>query len=197
MGHKLPTGFPSRRVWLVVKVTDTANETLFHSGRYNPQGRIVNAQGEALPFEWAYGPIEPHHQLITNEDHVQIYEAAMGDNEGQFTHAITKAKGWIKDNRLLPLGYRHDHPDAKYTLPVALSEDSDFIGGQDKVRYEISLPEGKTASKLQVKLVYQTLGARFMRTLFQIDTPEVAAFRTMYERTDVSPVVMHEIQQDL
>ena len=195
VGHKLPTGFPSRRAWLVVKVTTADDSVIFFSGRYNPQGLIVNAEGEALEFEWAYGPIEPHHDLITDEKQVQIYEAVMGDESGAFTHAVTKAKGWLKDNRILPKGYRIEHAVARYTLPVS-TDDDNFIGGEDRVSYQISL-NGKQAAKIKVKLVYQTLSARFMKALFQVDTPEVAAFRTMYERADVSPVVMAELDRDL
>lgn len=196
VGHKLPTGFPSRRAWLVVKASTADGTVLFHSGRYNTQGRIVDAEGKALPSEWAFGPIEPHHQLITDESQVQIYEAVMGDAEDQYTHAITHAKGWLKDNRILPSGYQTNHPDARYTLPVAVDNDVNFIGGGDQIRYQVSLPEGQSVAKLQVKLVYQTLSARFMRALFQVDAPEVAAFRTMYERADVSPVVMASVEQD-
>ena len=195
VGHKLPTGFPSRRVWLVVKVIADDESVVFYSGRYNQEGRIVDAQGAPLEIEWPFGPIEPHHDLITDEKQVQIYEAVMGDETGISTHAVTKAKSWLKDNRLLPLGYRDDHPEAKFTLPVGV-EDNNFVGGEDQVRYQVNL-EGKRVSKVQVKLVYQTLGARFMRMLFQVDTPEVAAFRTMYERADVSPVVMAEAESTL
>lgn len=197
VGHKLPTGFPSRRVWLVVKATDAEDEILFYSGRYNPQGRIVDPTGAAIDSEWAYGPIEPHYQQITNDRQVQIYEAVMGDQSDQFTHAITRAKGWLKDNRLLPKGYRADHPDATYTQAIGLNGDPDFTDGSDRVQYRITLPADKQITKLKIKLVYQTLGARFMRSLFQVNVPEVAAFRTMYERADVSPVVMTEIEKDL
>ena len=77
-----------------------------------------------------------------------------------------------------------------------MDNDVNFIGGGDLIRYQVSLPEGQSVAKLQVKLVYQTLSARFMRALFQVDAPEVAAFRTMYERADVSPVVMASVEQD-
>ena len=82
VGHSIPTGFPSRRVWLVVKATTADGTTIFHSGRYNPEGRIVDGEGMPLASEWAFGPIEPHYQLINDENQVQIYEAIMGDHEG-------------------------------------------------------------------------------------------------------------------
>ena len=121
----------------------------------------------------------------------------MGDQSNQYTNAITRAKGWLKGNRILPIGYRNDHPEAIYTQAVGINGDSNFIGGSDRVQYLITMPADIQVTKLKVKLVYQTLGTRFMRSLFQINVPEVAAFRTMYERADVSLVVMTEIEQNL
>ena len=191
-GHKLPTGFPSRRVWIKAKVSDTAGQTLFASGGYNGRGRILDGEGAPLESEWVYGPIEPHHQLIERQDQVQIYQAVMGDDQGAYTHAITRAQGWLKDNRLLPQGYRDDHPEASYTQPVGLNGDPDFVGGSDQLTYRVSIPADAGPLEVSVSLVYQTISARFARSLFQVDRPEVAAFRTMYERADVSPVVMAE-----
>lgn len=190
VGHKLPTGFPSRRVWLVVKVTNSEDQVLFNSGRYTPEGQIIGSNDEPIKSEWAMGPIEPHHDLIESEDQVQIYEAVMGDAGGHFTHAITQAKGWLKDNRILPRGYSLAHADASATAPVGVEGDESFIGGEDTVTYQITIPQNSGRLAIQVKLVYQTLGFRFMRSLFQVDTPEVAAFRTMYQSADVSPVVI-------
>jgi hypothetical protein len=108
---------------------------------------------------------------------------------------LTTAKGWLKDNRLLPQGYSFEHPEALYTNPVGVEGDEDFRAGGDSVRYELPLPQGAQleGAILHVRLLYQTLGARFMRGLFQSDTPEVAAFKTMYQRADTRPNVMGSV----
>ena len=191
-GHKLPTGFPSRRVWIKLSVIDAQGRRVFVSGRYNGQGRILGSNDQPLPSEWVHGPVEPHHEIINSADQVQIYQAVMGDDDGQYTHAITQARGWIKDNRLLPLGYRETHPEAQYTRPVGVQDDLNFTGGEDRVTYDVELAEATGTLEVKVSLIYQTLGARFMRMLFQVDRPEVAAFRAMYERADVSPVTIAE-----
>ena len=75
------------------------------------------------------------------------------------SRTITRAKVG-SDNRLLPKGYRDEHPDATYTKAIGLNGDSDFVDGSDRVQYRITLPADKQITKLKIKLVYQTLGAR-------------------------------------
>ena len=40
VGHKLPTGFPSRRVWLHVTVYDTGGSVVFESGAWTGNGQV-------------------------------------------------------------------------------------------------------------------------------------------------------------
>jgi hypothetical protein len=196
-GHKFPTGFPARRAWLVAEVLDAEGEVAFRSGGYTDRGRITDGAGALLDVEKTDGGVEPHHDLIEREDQVQIYQAVMRNAQGKPTQALTLSKGWLKDNRILPRGYSLSHPDVAYTRPVGVDGDESFIGGQDEVTYRVLLPEGVTPASVKVKMVYQTLGARFMRMLFQTEVPEVAAFRTMYERAEVGPTVMFEINESL
>jgi len=191
-GHKVPTGFPARRAWLLIELTSAEGEPILRSGAYSEDGRILSQSGEVLDSEKTMGPVEPHYELITSLDQVQIYEAVMRDASGQPTTMLTTAKGWLKDNRLLPRGYSFEHPEALYTNPVGVEGDEDFRAGGDSVRYELPLPQGAQleGAILHVRLLYQTLGARFMRGLFQSDTPEVAAFKTMYQRADTRPNIM-------
>jgi len=191
-GHKVPTGFPARRAWLLIELTSPEGEPLLVSGSYDSEGRILSSRGGVLDSEKTFGPVEPHHALITSLDQVQVYEAVMRGADGQPTTYLTQAKGWLKDNRLLPIGYNPNHPEAGYTNPVGVEGDDTFTAGGDVTRYELPLPSDLEVSgaTLTVRLVYQTLGARFMRGLFQSDTPEVAAFKTMYQRADTRPNLM-------
>ena len=179
------------------EILDNQDQILFRSGAFNAVGRIVDQNDQLLDHEKFAGDVEPHHQIITQDTQVQIYQAVMQNHLGRPTHALTKAKGWLKDNRILPQGYSREHPTAHYTLPVAVDQDEDFIGGQDLVHYQIPLQSQQQAHKIVVRMVYQTLGAKFMRLLFQTDVPEVAAFRHMYENSDVSPLIIREMTHTL
>ncbi len=76
-GHKLPTGYPSRRAWLHVTARDAGGRVLFESGRVRENGSI---DGNASDADGA--TFEPHHAEITRTDEVQIYESIMGTPAG-------------------------------------------------------------------------------------------------------------------
>ena len=76
-GHKLPTGYPSRRAWLHVTVEDAAGRTVFESGAVNDKGMIAGNDNDADPLRF-----EPHYEEIRQPDQVQIYESMMADAGG-------------------------------------------------------------------------------------------------------------------
>jgi hypothetical protein len=141
-GHKLPTGHPSRRIWLRVRVRDEAGKLLFASGEFDARGRILGADGAPLPFETRGGPVAPHRAVSAAPDEVPIWEAVFRDPEGAPVFLVTRAAGFLKDNRILPRGYRADGPDAAQTRPEGVDgEDGDFAGGSDGVLYRVPLPD--------------------------------------------------------
>lgn len=195
-GHKLPTGFPSRRLWVQALVYGEDDLLLFSSGRFNDQGRLIDQDGNILATEKPGGTWQPHHTLITQPNQVQIYEHVMGDDEGHVTISLLGATQSLKDNRMLPRGYQLSSAAAAKTTPVGVVEDSDFAAGQDTVRYEVALAD-ELVRRVEVKVFYQTVGSRYVRELFQVDTPEIRAFRTMYEEVDVTPVEVTSAVVDL
>jgi hypothetical protein len=99
-GHKFPSGYPARRAWVEFVVQDYNGNTLFHSGKMNPDYSI---SGEKMPFE-------PHYQVIGSPDDTQIYEMVPGDVNGNFTNVLERGDVALKDNRLTPQGFRLDDP---------------------------------------------------------------------------------------
>nr|MBA3972113.1 hypothetical protein [Bacteroidota bacterium] len=68
-GHKFPSGYPSRRAVLQFVVSDGAGDTIFQSGIFNNQYRVI---GENTNFEI-------HHNTINQSNVSQIYELVPGD----------------------------------------------------------------------------------------------------------------------
>jgi hypothetical protein len=185
-GHKLPTGFPSRRVWVRVELRDQNDALLFLSGGFDATGQIIDAAAKPLDSERADGPVQPHYAVIRSSAEVQIYESVMADKQGDLTFLVLRAADYLKDNRLLPHGWTPAHPDARATAPIGVAGDDSFASGEDVVWYEVPVDADKPVI-IQASLHYQSIGVRHVNEVFRYKTPEVAAFRRMYEAADRSP----------
>jgi hypothetical protein len=173
-GHKLPSAYPSRRVVLHVTVKDDIGNIVFESGKINSDGSIVGVNADANRRTF-----EPHYQLITKPDQVQVYEAIMGDNQKKVTYTLLRGMAYLKDNRILPPGFdKTKAPDDVKVVGAAL-KDRDFIGGSDKINYRISGLTG-AAYTVEAELVHQPLAYSFANDLFQEPDNEVADFKTMF-----------------
>ena len=185
-GHKLPSAHPTRRAWLRVTVRDGEGRVLLTSGGVDPAGRIVGSDGAPLGSERAGGPIEPHRDVVRTGDQVATYQAVMADQHGAPTHTLMRGASWLVDDRLLPLGWSPDHPEAARTAPVGVEGDGDFVGGGDAVRYALEVAGGEAVT-IEAELLYQTLSARWAAELARFDTPEIATFLELYEGADRTP----------
>lgn len=186
-GHKLPTGHPTRRMWMRLVVRDAAGQVVFASGEHDAAGRLVDRAGRPLAGEAALGPTYPHRDRITAEDEVQVWEAVMRDDAGAPTFLLLRGAGYWKDDRLLPQGWDPAHPAATDTIPAGVTADTSFGAGSDTVIYEVAAPAGRGPFQVEATLFYQALGARFADELFRHSTPEVEAFRAYYEAADRTP----------
>ena len=183
-GHKFPTGHPTRRAWLHMRVANRAGRVVFESGRPDGEGRILDAQGALLPSEAAGGPTQPHYTRITQSGQVQIYQALMKDEANRVTFLLLRGEGYAKDNRLLPRGWTDAGPNASDTAPQGVGADADFLGGSDTVIYQVEAPSEDGPYAIELRLLYQPLSSRFAEELFRYRTPEVDAFKSYYRAAD-------------
>ena len=184
-GHKFPSGYPSRRAWIEFEVQDQSGNVLFHSGRMNPD--------YSLPDEDAN--FEPHHNAINDPGQVQIYELVPGDVTGAFTSVLERGHVGLKDNRLVPQGFSLSDPayDTTRIIGAALGDPNfDLASGSDAVQY--SIPTNGYTGKLKVtaRVWYQSLPPKWMAPMFEYDSPEIDAFRAMFDAADRSPVLVAE-----
>ena len=178
-GHKLPSAYPSRRVILHVTVKDSQGKVVFESGKINANGSVIGVDADSNQASY-----EPHYDLITQPDQVQVYEAIMGNNLGQVTYTLLRGMSYLKDNRLLPQGFdKATAPNDVKVFGDALN-DSNFVGGSDQVTYRIA---GLSAASYQVEaeLVHQPLAYSFAQDLFSEVDGEVEDFKTMFNASNL------------
>jgi hypothetical protein len=174
-GHKLPTGYPSRRSWLHVLVRDGSGTPIFESGRLAPNGSIDGNDNDADAAAF-----EPHYQEITDARQVQIYEAILADANGRPTTGLLSAVEYIKDNRLLPKGFDKATADPDIAVHGAARSDTDFSGSGDRVRYEVLAPGAPRPFTVDAELLYQPIGFRWARNLDPYRAPEPERFVRYY-----------------
>lgn len=158
-GHKLPTGYPSRRMWLHV-VIEQGGAVIYESGRVDARGSLVDGAGQVLPRQ-------PHRDEILSPDEVQVWEATLVDRRGEPTHRALDARRYDKDDRILPAGFAPDAIDAPRVASVAVINDPSFLPGADTVTYKVAVPAGAT---IRVELQYQSLSPELVDALTKIPT---------------------------
>jgi hypothetical protein len=175
-GHKLPTGYPSRRAWLHVTIRDQAGRPVFESGALAPAGSIEGNDNDIDPTKF-----EPHYAEIREPGQVQIYESVMGDPAGLPTTGLLTGVRYLKDNRLAPRGFEKASAAPDIAVVGGAAEDADFAGGADRVRYSVDVAGTEGPWQVDVELRFQSIGFRWADNLRKYDASEPRRFVTYYD----------------
>lgn len=180
-GHKLPSGVGFRRAFVDFRVEDGDGNSLWESGATDGLGVILGVGGKPLKTEF-FGPDQqawqPPYDKIVSEDQVQIFQELVRNPKGLITTSFLALDQEIKDNRLLPRGWRLDGPDGERTKPCAWDEqtkDCVFLdkpgyndgGGYDRLTYEVACtPALATAARVTATLYYQSIPPAYLKQRF-------------------------------
>lgn len=175
-GHKLPTAYPSRRVWLHVTVRSADGTIVFESGAPQSDGSIAGNSNDA-----DRGSFEPHYARISEPDQVQIYESIMGDFNGRVTTGLLYGVRYLKDNRLLPDGFDKARAAEEVAVRGEAANDADFGGGSDTISYDVDAGIGASPWTVTVVLYYQSIGYRWAVNLRDYDAAETRRFLRYFE----------------
>jgi hypothetical protein len=204
-GHRFPSGVGFRRAFiefLVLEKTGAQDKVVWSSGRTNNLGIIVDGEGRVLPSEFfstipdrngsVRQAFQPHHEVISSQSQVQIYEELVLDADSKFTTNFVQRDKIIKDNRLLPLGWTKTGPDASLsgeflesTFPeghARTDPEYDDGSGTDQVTYRVKLPPGVDPSKCYVRatLLYQSTPPSYLAMRFKAAPAGPATQRLYY-----------------
>jgi hypothetical protein len=204
-GHSFPSGVAFRRAFVTFEGLDEKGNVVWASGRTNSVGTIVRGTTEeVLPTEFFFDPFthkqvfQPHYETIGSEAQAQIYEEVIADTEGKITTSFVGLDQPLKNNRLLPKGWRHDGPLAEFTGPHGDAEkDHDYDGksgasGVDNITYRIPL-NARTQSivAVRVTLNYQSIPPYYLKQRFTVGQgPETQrlAYLTSHLNLERSPI---------
>jgi hypothetical protein len=184
-GHKFPTSFPSRRTWLHVTVSDAQGNMIFESGGYDETGEIFGNANDENPESY-----EPHYDLISSPDQVQIYEPIMKNESGEVTTYQMLATGYLKDNRLLPDGFDKQNPPPVSSVIGEAMQDPTFTGGSDALRYQVQTNGASGPFTVQVELLYQSVGYRWAKNVLETQSAEAQTFERMLEQAGNPPALI-------
>ena len=174
-GHKLPTGFPSRRIWLHLQALSDKGATLFESGAWDARSATLTGAVER----------QPHRSVISRPEDVMIYQAATRDAEGRPTTSLLRAAAYAKDNRILPAGF--DQSRGAQIGPVGVDGDTGFRPGSHQVRYEIVLPPGVAPGHIRVEAVYQSINPAYLGKTPEFNSLATALAPVSIASIEVSP----------
>jgi len=187
IGHKVPTSYPSRRAILHFTVRNAQGQVIFESGHVNADGSVVDVDADSDS-----GTFEPHYDLITSQDQVQVYETIMGDTDGNVTYTLLRSSQYLKDNRLVPAGFDKNNVPNDIQVFGNAFDDPDFNSGEDVITYQLPVTAG--TYQVSVELVYQPIQFAFLLDLLQdVAQPEVADFERMYNATASRSDVMASV----
>jgi hypothetical protein len=157
-------------------VNDSGGNTIFESGGFSQDGSIEGNDNDSDPRRF-----EPHYQEIDSPEQVQIYEVMMADVNGALTTGLLTGAKFIKDNRVLPLGFDKTTAIEDIAPRGKVEEDTDFVGAKDRIRYLIDLKGAKGPYDLKVEAWYQPISYRWAQNLRSVESFETKRFVSYYD----------------
>lgn len=200
-GHSFPSGVEFRRGFVELLLLDSNNNPVWASGRTNSQGEILDGITDRVLATEYFGndpntgkPFQPHYDLknpISRPNQVQIYEELVEDTDGKITTSFVRLYKHVKDNRLLPRGWRKDGPYAEHTSPFGrAAEDPGYIdpvrkssSGSNTILYRVPASDLRGApASVGATLYYQTIPPYYLKDRFSVINRGLPADKTRDSR---------------
>ena len=206
-GHKMPSAYPSRRMWLQVTVKDKDANIIFESGKPDDRGYISTDEMrlkadcmsahklEGFDSQLCY---EQHRDVINDQSQVAIYETVLGDVNNQITHTLLQGSSYLKDNRIPPSGFTSSKAATieTQTIPAGVTGDNDFNCvnsaegcGADTVHYQVNITAQNGPYSVESRLLYQSTQPGFVDGMHN-DGERINRFKVMYDAVPPSVEIL-------
>ena len=119
----------------------------------------------------------------------------MRDVDGMVTYTLLRGADYIKDNRLLPIMFDKEYAIDDIAVHGAAISDDDFIGGADRVTYQIDTSGYSGPFTITVRLLYQSVSYQSMQDLQKGNDSLIERFADLYKDADKMPVQIAIISQ--
>ena len=173
-GHKLPTGYPSRRAWLHVAVRDGGGRLVFESGAPTPTERSRATTTTTIPR--GSSRTTPRSRRRPGAD----LRVGHGRLRGAVTTGLLRATQFVKDNRLLPRGF--DKATARRRSPSTDGAAATRTSRTAAIACAMSsTPRRAGPYDVTVELWYQPIAFRWAKNLEGYDAPEPRRFVSYFD----------------
>ena len=194
-GHKFPTAYPARRAWLHTTVFDSSGKVVFESGKVRDDGLIFGNDEDEQ--DAAY---EPHYDVISAPNQVQIYQAGLVNSDGVPTTTLLFSAKYAKDSRLLPDGFDKAGAPADVQVYGEAKADPSFVAGGDTVTYKLDLG-AQGPFTVETELLYQSMNYRWVKNLALVNArapnAEAKRFLRYYDDNPNRPALVAQATTDI
>ena len=157
-GHRLPTGVNFRRAFVELAAFDSQGAKLWCSGCTNAAGLLIDNTRSVLESELTLDPaaLQFDHDRIASSRQVQVFERREVDCDGRLTTSFLRLCRPVKDNRLLPRGWRGEPASAQTPPEIA------------RITYELPAAVARNTARVRARLLYQALPPYYLRDRFEL-----------------------------
>jgi hypothetical protein len=103
---------------------------------------------------------------------------------------LLSAVGYLKDNRLLPSGFKKETAEPDIAVVGDAAEDPNFTDAGNLVQYSVSTGNAPGPFRVEAELWYQPIGFRWAHNLSPYDAPEPRRFVNYYDSMSSATAVV-------